>query len=552
MTVIAPSTTPTPARPAPRPSLDPAAIARGLLAEHGGARGPDLGAIKREIDAIRLQDPALGAQVRAAVGALLTPVQDAQLDRATYKVGPVTVDPAARPLPEQFKAPRTSPDGRNYARLDTLFGDGNPRTDDVARIQRAVDDLTISGLSLEQLAAKHKAEDAGWTAAVGDFMAKLSPGAYVAEALRPAAAALARDAGLARTPWGASLQRVLDRPGTATAFNAGVNQGLVEGGRDLVVSLATLAGRAVQHGADQSAAGRLGDLARAAVPQGVKDWLGRIGAAEAVNAALPSYQRGEATNRALGQAGANIGRYLATHAPAEIAADVKAKIGEMWDGLKADHAAAARRGPEAEARWWGRVVGRATFEVASTFIPVAGVAGKGAKGAKAVDAAVDVANAANRTGDAAQIAKAAGAGRVALTIEGMAASLRSAAATELSAMRAAGMYNKQIGPVVSVVMDRTTGRMSRVYINAGVGELPPQMNAVLAKRLAGAEALDYAKTKGAGTHAEVFAVNELLNRGSKLENLLVYTEQVGTARAGSVKPPCPHCAHLLDGVTYVR
>jgi hypothetical protein len=42
-------------------------------------------------------------------------------------------------------------------------------------------------------------------------------------------------------------------------------------------------------------------------------------------------------------------------------------------------------------RWWGQTVGRIGFEVAATFVPVAGVAGKLAGGARAADAAVDVA-----------------------------------------------------------------------------------------------------------------------------------------------------------------
>jgi hypothetical protein len=57
-----------------------------------------------------------------------------------------------------------------------------------------------------------------------------------------------------------------------------------------------------------------------------------------------------------------------------VGADIKGFVEKNWNSLQASHAEAAAKGPEAEARWWGQVTGRAVFEVASVFVPVTKVA----------------------------------------------------------------------------------------------------------------------------------------------------------------------------------
>ena len=200
--------------------------------------------------------------------------------------------------------------------------------------------------------------------------------------------------------------------------------------------------------------------------------------------------------------------------------------------------AAARGGTEAIARGGAQVVARGGAEV---------VARGGAEAAARSGAEV-----ASRGGvDATRAAE--GAGAVVRTAEQMAATLRGTTRAELDRLRTVeGMSNKKIGPAISTVMDNRTGTVSKTYSNHALGEMPANLNPVLAERLGAAKAKGYIATHGVASHAEVYAANELLNAGSRLEDIVIYTEQVGGARAGTVKPPCPHCSTLLEGADYVR
>jgi hypothetical protein len=388
------------ARPAAQIPPNPSELAQKLLSENGGAKKPNLSELQRKLDAISIQDGALGGQIRAEVEKLLTPVQRGQLASATYMQDGVKIVPNGKSLAEQFRAPANSADRANYNALDKRYGDGNPKTNDSARIQQKINEQIASGLPLAKFLAQDRAVEKDWTAKAGDFLANFSPTGLLLEAAQPGIAALAKSAGLGNSEWGAHLQRVLDTPGTARAFNAGIQEGLVEGAKSFVVDIASIAGKAAQYVGDVSPGGFVGDAARWATPDAVKGWLKEIGVGGAINAVVPSAKRGYENTQALAKAGEAVGSYFANHTPGQVADDVKAKIGQMWDGIKADHAKAAAKGPEAEARWWGKIVGRATFEVASTFVPVAGQAGKVAKGAQAADKVADVIRVTDKVADA--------------------------------------------------------------------------------------------------------------------------------------------------------
>lgn len=64
----------------------------------------------------------------------------------------------------------------------------------------------------------------------------------------------------------------------------------------------------------------------------------------------------------------------------------------------------------------------------------------------------------------------------------------------------------------------------------------------------------YIKTKGAGTHAEVHALNDamLARPGSTESDFLLQVINSGGAKSsrGSTIPRCPHCAYLTDGVQF--
>jgi hypothetical protein len=138
-----------------------------------------------------------------------------------------------------------------------------------------------------------------------------------------------------------------------------------------------------------------------------------------------------------------------------------------------------------------------------------------------------------------------------LSLEEVTPIVRNAAREELKALRAAGASNNTLGPAISVAIDRSTGKVSKVFLNDADG-LTPKLHKTLSDNLFAALELPYNRTAGAGSHSEIYAVNELLVNGAKLENIAVYTEQIGGKFATTVKPPCPHCSLLLEGVFYVK
>lgn len=403
-------------------AADPNAIAGRVLADNGGTLKPDLPKIRQVLDAVSAIDGAIGDQVQVHIERALGPVKSGELARVAYTVddgrGTSVAFAAGAPTIAQYRAmPAGSPGRDSYMALDRAFGDGRYATDDTPRIDAGLRDMKASGLPLDRVLARPAIAAAP---SVGDVLGRVSPAGLAMEAMRPVVAALGREAGLSATSWGAPLQRVLDTPGSARAFNAGVADGILGGAKDFVVGIATLAGRAVQYGADNSLAGLAGDGLRAAVPEGVKDRLREAGVAGALAEALPSAARGAASNEALARTGTAVRDYLATRAPGDVANDVKLGIGKVWSSVEADHAKAAAQGPEAEARGWGNLVGRVTFEVAATVVPVAGVAGKVAKGADVADAAADAVRIADRTTDALRSAE---------TVDDMADAARLAAHT---------------------------------------------------------------------------------------------------------------------------
>jgi hypothetical protein len=208
------------------------------------------------------------------------------------------------------------------------------------------------------------------------------------------------------------LQKVLETPGSARAFREGFQTGVIAGGKALVVDTAKLIGKGAQLAGDTSHAGYAGDALRG--------FTGKL--PEALEAVVPSHNRGVATIESIGEGigttAVAIAKYTTTHTPADLLADTKAFVAKNWDSLKASHSDAAAHGPQAEAKWWGEVSGRAVFEAAAAVVPVAGIASKLGKGAQLADKATNITRTAERalayTGDdvgrVARVEKQAAAG----------------------------------------------------------------------------------------------------------------------------------------------
>lgn len=286
-----------------------------------------------------------------------------------------------------------------YRELVTLAGG---RIDDAA-LNQVID--RYQALQNATTASEVQAAERGWLDQIGSMLSRFDPINRLLDTAQPHIAGLAREAGLGETAWGASLQRVLDAPGSISAFREGMRAGVLAGAQDLVVGTLGLAGQALQYGADNSLAGRAGDALRGLTGPlpGVLDTM------------TPSAARGAATSEKLADMGGKIGDYLGAVAadPGRLKTDIINAIDAQWSRLEASHAAAAAKGPQAEARWWGETVGRVTFEVAATFVPVSKVSTVG-KVANAAEGVGDLAHAVNRAdGAAVAAARAAdGAGDV--------------------------------------------------------------------------------------------------------------------------------------------
>ena len=366
---------------APTQQLDPAVIANKILADNTRGGQLNFPAIKKAVDAVIAQNPELGAKVLKAVEARLTFTQQGDLARATYPLGTasgttITVDPNEPSFEFKFTQPTGSRHRDNYNFFDRTFGDGNPATFDGPRIYEGIRQLQASGLSLDQFVQ----QQADLRSQIAGVIDQLNPVSRLTDLVQPQIAEIARTVGLGNSEWGAKLQAVLDTPGGIAAFRQGFIQGVGKGAEDFVVGIASLAGRAVQYGADNTPLIGSGGDALRGLTGALPGWLDAI---------VPSARRGEESNAAIQQLGASLAGYVSSRAgnPAQIGEDIKGAIDKIWTSVKDDHAKAAAQGPAAEARWWGNLLGRVTFEVASTVVPV----GKLGNVGKLADAATDLA-----------------------------------------------------------------------------------------------------------------------------------------------------------------
>ncbi|WP_192483017.1 MULTISPECIES: polymorphic toxin-type HINT domain-containing protein [Cysteiniphilum] len=125
---------------------------------------------------------------------------------------------------------------------------------------------------------------------------------------------------------------------------------------------------------------------------------------------------------------------------------------------------------------------------------------------------------------------------------------------------------KALGPVLARAVDKKTGHVSQWYYNDPFGAPSNKTSSQILGRLDliedGGQVYslvelnnNYGFSLGSGSHAEVSAVNELFIRrpSAQFSDMLVATYDITQAgRVGMIKPPCPHCAAILTGASYVR
>jgi len=137
--------------------------------------------------------------------------------------------------------------------------------------------------------------------------------------------------------------------------------------------------------------------------------------------------------------------------------------------------------------------------------------------------------------------------------------LRGATHDKLNEFIESGISGKKLGPAVAGVMDTKTGK---IYygINDSKGRLPEVMDDLISDRIQNMPKNirdSYIKTKGAGSHAEVNALNEALlaREGANIDDFMIHvisTKGLGPniPQAGIPMPRCPHCEFITDGVNY--
>lgn len=136
--------------------------------------------------------------------------------------------------------------------------------------------------------------------------------------------------------------------------------------------------------------------------------------------------------------------------------------------------------------------------------------------------------------------------------------LKSTVINEGQMIKDMGLTNDQLGPAIAGAYDRTTGKIYTA-INDYDGKVPTELAPIIRERIENMppEVLDsYIKTKGAGSHAEIYAANKLLldNPNAELSDIAIYVNRtLGTSKPVIEIPfvTCPHCRYILEGFNII-
>lgn len=137
--------------------------------------------------------------------------------------------------------------------------------------------------------------------------------------------------------------------------------------------------------------------------------------------------------------------------------------------------------------------------------------------------------------------------------------LKNAVIQEGQHLKDIGYDGKQLGPAIAGAYDQTTGKIYTA-INNFDGNPPSALHSFLSERInhmpdnVKNPFLQY--TKGVGSHAEIYAVNELLldNPSADISKIMVYVNRtLGTSKPVTEIPfeTCPHCRYILEGLTII-
>ncbi|MFC7395551.1 YwqJ-related putative deaminase [Scopulibacillus cellulosilyticus] len=137
--------------------------------------------------------------------------------------------------------------------------------------------------------------------------------------------------------------------------------------------------------------------------------------------------------------------------------------------------------------------------------------------------------------------------------------LRGEVHQELNRLKKVGLSKSQRGPAVAGVLDKKTG-CYYFGINDVDGLTPDIKHKLIKERIANMPfdlKEGYIKTAGAGSHAEVYALNKALlaRPDADLNDLMVHVISARKINKhmpeGFPMPRCPHCEFITDGAHYI-
>ncbi|MBS5988017.1 YwqJ-related putative deaminase [Clostridium sp.] len=136
--------------------------------------------------------------------------------------------------------------------------------------------------------------------------------------------------------------------------------------------------------------------------------------------------------------------------------------------------------------------------------------------------------------------------------------LRGSTHEELARLKESGLTKTELGPAVAGVLDTKTGKYYFGTNNID-GKAPSIQHDLIRERINNmpSDIRDgYKKTLGAGSHAEVNALNEALlaRQNASLDEFMVHVISARKINkympAGVPMPRCPHCEFITDGANY--
>ncbi|MED1383658.1 hypothetical protein COL41_09775 [Bacillus mycoides] len=134
--------------------------------------------------------------------------------------------------------------------------------------------------------------------------------------------------------------------------------------------------------------------------------------------------------------------------------------------------------------------------------------------------------------------------------------LRDAVAKEVERLNNLGLSKREMGPAVAGTFDKTTGKYY-FGINNTLGKIPEELHPLIEQRITNMPKNikeGYTFTYGAGSHAEVYSLNQALlaNSQASVSNFITHVVRSGKKLkpAGMMMPTCPHCNFITEGFEF--